>query len=94
MNADQYKSHSTNPYTTIPCCGDKDDETFCTEEPCECIDPNQINSNDCPIGQWQCNNGDECIPKDWICNGWVDCNDGSDEIDCQNNDTLIVKEAP
>ena len=26
--------------------------------------------------------------------GYDDCNDGSDEINCQNNDNLLVKEAP
>ena len=31
---------------------------------------------------------------DWMCDNYKDCDDGSDEIDCQNNDTLIVKDAP
>ena len=31
---------------------------------------------------------------DWMCDNYKDCDDGSDEIDCQNNDTLLVKDAP
>merc|ERR1712088_359567 len=26
--------------------------------------------------------GDACIPEDYVCDNWIDCEDGSDEADC------------
>ena len=31
---------------------------------------------------------------DWMCDNYKDYDYGSDEIDCHNRDTFLVKEAP
>lgn len=35
----------------------------------------------CTSSQWQCRNM-HCIPAGWMCDGDVDCQDGSDEHNC------------
>ncbi|XP_076397846.1 terribly reduced optic lobes isoform X10 [Megachile rotundata] len=35
----------------------------------------------CSYDEATCSNGD-CIPKSWVCNGRLDCTDGSDEMRC------------
>ncbi len=39
----------------------------------------------CPADQFQCNKlGDECLSMYTVCDGWNDCYDGEDELNCQN----------
>ena len=38
-------------------------------------------NNGCSNGEYTCNNG-KCIPKDYVCDGEDDCNNGEDEKGC------------
>ncbi|KAI1297126.1 Low-density lipoprotein receptor-related protein 3 [Halotydeus destructor] len=42
----------------------------------------------CKSNQFRCNNG-KCIPKAWKCNRKDECNDGSDEADCDDLCTSV-----
>ncbi|XP_028394918.1 uncharacterized protein LOC114519064 [Dendronephthya gigantea] len=33
----------------------------------------------CPYWMFRCNNGYQCFPRYYLCDGWRDCSDGSDE---------------
>ena len=35
----------------------------------------------CSRSRWKCPEG-KCIPKDYVCSGYADCKDGSDERNC------------
>ena len=36
----------------------------------------------CKPGEYKCSDGQECVPKRWVCDSNKDCSDGSDEEDC------------
>ncbi|CAG2251498.1 HMCN [Mytilus edulis] len=38
----------------------------------------------CPTGKFKCNSG-SCIAQNWKCDGDRDCDDGTDELDCNVN---------
>lgn len=35
----------------------------------------------CEEGEFKCNDS-KCIQEDYVCDGFLDCNDGSDEFNC------------
>ena len=58
-----------------------------------CSDPSQTCCHQdrikkvCKTKEFQCLNGD-CIPAAYVCDTDEDCQDGSDEIDCQSGEKL------
>ena len=42
----------------------------------------------CGAGQWQCQAGD-CIAQSEVCDGDINCGDGSDEADCSPNTSVL-----
>ncbi|CAD5117901.1 DgyrCDS6646 [Dimorphilus gyrociliatus] len=42
-------------------------------------------SKRCPESTFACRNGEQCVDKDFKCDGEKDCSDGSDERDCIQN---------
>lgn len=51
-------------------CPNGDDEKLCAEPSCK-------------FSEFLCDTG-KCIPKVWVCDGEPDCNDQTDEVNCQN----------
>jgi hypothetical protein len=54
---------------------------LCTVHACMHVEVKPTPPAECYTGEWQCANGD-CIYDSLRCNDVVDCNDGSDEVDC------------
>jgi len=52
------------------------DCSVCEAEGTDCSFPG------CADDEFACASGDECEPSSWVCDGWSDCADGSDEADC------------
>jgi len=36
----------------------------------------------CSVSRFLCKNGEQCVHRDFICDGDEDCRDGSDELEC------------
>lgn len=43
----------------------------------------------CPNNEFLCKNGEQCIPRDWVCDNSKDCADGSDELLCGGKQNVI-----
>jgi hypothetical protein len=53
-------------------CGDSSDEDKCSKAPCS-------------ETQFQCKSPDSrCIDKGWLCDDGIECEDASDEANCDN----------
>lgn len=48
-----------------------------TEKDTNTITKTTCTGHRCPLG--------ECLPKSRLCNGFIECSDGSDEINCAQN---------
>lgn len=47
----------------------------------------QQNDNPCSQNMFLCNSTQRCIPRSWLCDQEVDCQDGEDEKNCDNAQT-------
>ena len=76
-------------------CNDNSDEEYCDGNPEseiprqnslqnseEVLKNPQVTSNQCEANQFSCKSEVYCIPNRWVCDGYDDCRDGSDEKDC------------
>ncbi|XP_041918677.1 membrane frizzled-related protein [Alosa sapidissima] len=43
-----------------------------------------LSERTCSSAQFACGSG-ECLHPEWLCDGWNDCADGADELDCANS---------
>ncbi|XP_062407924.1 membrane frizzled-related protein [Sardina pilchardus] len=43
-----------------------------------------LSERTCSSAQFACGSG-ECLHPQWLCDGWNDCADGADELDCANS---------
>uniref|UniRef100_A0A8R1I7F6 EGF-like domain-containing protein n=1 Tax=Caenorhabditis japonica TaxID=281687 RepID=A0A8R1I7F6_CAEJA len=79
-------------------CVGGDDEVNCTRRAEQSVevdnlaDPTVLTNMDdleetqeCRPNYMQCHSGDVCIPNAFICDGQSDCDDGSDELNCESN---------
>ena len=70
----------------IPDCQDGSDEASCGQNPGQ-VPPGQVQPGQVP-GQGGvpcevvCMDQSNCIPFDYLCDGWFDCMDGADEFFC------------
>lgn len=47
------------------------------------IDPHLVGTKNCTADQFTCHSGNgECVALAWMCDGHLDCSDGSDEAEC------------
>lgn len=37
---------------------------------------------DCQVGEMHCDRGTRCVKASWVCDGYRDCEDNTDEKDC------------
>lgn len=65
-------------------CGDNSDELGCVTNTSAlpgAVDEPNLDTDICLKNQFMCDSG-RCISKAYVCDGYSDCNDGEDEINC------------
>lgn len=72
-----------------PDCSDYSDESNCvttTEEPIT-LPPVTVSPRSCPFGYVSCLSGDQCVLRNQLCDGRVNCADASDESNCGKSES-------
>ncbi|XP_070553135.1 suppressor of tumorigenicity 14 protein homolog [Ptychodera flava] len=76
--------------TVLPSCESCSPTASCNQAPCDCQGDcagpgTEPPVTECTADEFRCSDG-QCIPLDWVCDGWQDCNTDSDEADCHDRE--------
>ncbi|XP_049628648.1 low-density lipoprotein receptor-like [Suncus etruscus] len=71
--------------SSLHCDGKRDCPDHSDEEGCPA---SSAQSQQCPVGQIQCQRSGKCVLAEWRCDHDLDCDDGTDEKDCDLGELL------
>ncbi|XP_041354829.1 low-density lipoprotein receptor 2-like [Gigantopelta aegis] len=66
-------------------CPDGSDEENCSGNKKRDIPDSRSVEDSGSCKQFTCKDGNSCIPQEWVCNGWRECPDNSDEENCKDD---------